>query len=114
KITAWVAGGAKFSGNNSTPIAELKASEAGVRADASPVQIIKATGDEKVSFKRDIAPFMANLCLNCHGGKTPRSGFSVETFEKLMKGGNSGRVVIPGNTKDSRLWHLVGAQQTPD
>jgi len=27
-----------------------------------------------------------------------------------MKGGNSGRVVLPGNTKDSRLWHLVGEQ----
>jgi hypothetical protein len=27
-----------------------------------------------------------------------------------MKGGNSGRVLLPGNRKDSRLWHLVGEQ----
>jgi hypothetical protein len=57
---------------------------------------------------------MTNLCLNCHSGNNPRSGFSLETFEKLMKGGNSGRVVLAGNTKDSRLWHLVGEQETPD
>jgi len=53
---------------------------------------------------------MVNLCVRCHGGNNPRSGFSLETYEKLMKGGKSGRVVLPGNTKDSRLWHLAGEQ----
>src|SRR6185369_6497595 len=60
-------------------------------------------GKETVSFTKDIAPFMVNLCLNCHSGKNPRSGFSLETYELLMKGGKSGRVVLAGNTKDSRL-----------
>src|SRR5438045_4891679 len=27
-----------------------------------------------------------------------------------MKRGKSGRLVLPGNTKESRLWHLVGEQ----
>jgi hypothetical protein len=68
------------------------------------------TGKTTVSFTKDIAPFMVNLCLNCHSGKNPRSGFSLETYELLMKGGKSGRVVLAGNTEDSRLWHLVGKQ----
>ncbi|HEY2251318.1 MAG TPA: c-type cytochrome domain-containing protein [Planctomycetaceae bacterium] len=113
KITDWVAGGAKFAGNNKTPIAELKAGTAtpGVAQPvAGPIRIEKPVGTETVSFTNDIAPFMVNLCLNCHSGADPRSGFSLETFEKLMRGGKSGRVVLPGNTKDSRLWHLVGEQ----
>ncbi len=111
KITDWVASGAKFTGNNSTPLGQLKATaEVAAKADATPIQINKPTGNETVSFTRDIAPFMVNLCVNCHSGNDPRSGFSLETFEKLMKGGKSGRVVLPGNTKDSRLWHLVGEQ----
>src|SRR5579863_7520937 len=58
-------------------------------------------GKETVSFTKDIAPFMVNLCLNCHSGKNPRSGFSLETYELLMKGGKSGRVVLAGNAEDS-------------
>jgi hypothetical protein len=110
KIADWIKGGAKFNGSNSTPLTDLKAAPSAAKVDNSPIQISKATGDEKVSFSRDIAPWFVNLCLNCHGETNPRSGFSVVNFERIMKGGNSGRVVLPGNTKDSRLWHLVGEQ----
>ena len=114
KISDWIAAGAKFTGTNATPIADLKAAGAAARQRAQaftePIQINKPTGTETVSFTNDIAPFMVNLCLNCHSGADPRSGFSLETFEKLMRGGKSGRVVLPGNTEDSRLWHLVGKQ----
>ncbi len=110
KITAWVAGGAKFAGKKSTPLGDLKASEEGAKTAATPIQINKPTGGETVSFTKDIAPWMSNLCVNCHSGNNPRAGYSLETFEKLMKGGKSGRVVLPGNTEDSRMWHLVGKQ----
>jgi len=109
KIATWIAGGAKFAGNKDTLLSELTA-DANAKVDNTPVAIATATGSEKVSFQRDIAPFMVNLCVNCHSGANPRAGFSLETFEKLMKGGRSGRVVLPGNTEDSRLWHLVGKQ----
>jgi hypothetical protein len=117
KISDWITGGAKFTGNNATPIAELKSGAAPAAAKpafAGPIQINKPTGGETVSFTNDIAPFMVNLCLNCHSGSNPRSGFSLETFEKLMRGGSSGRVVLPGDTKGSRLWDLAGEQYTPD
>jgi hypothetical protein len=109
KIATWIAGGAKFAGNKDTLLSELTA-DANAKVDNTPVAIATATGNETVSFQRDIAPFMVNLCVGCHSGANPRAGFSLETFEKLMKGGRSGRVVLPGNTEDSRLWHLVGKQ----
>lgn len=109
KISGWIAAGAIFKGNNTTPLADLKVSAEGAKPEP-PVKINRPTGGETVSFKEDIAPWMVNLCLNCHSGDKPRSGFSLETFEKLMKGGNSGRVVLPGNLKESRMWHLVGEQ----
>ncbi|MGQ0635334.1 MAG: c-type cytochrome domain-containing protein [Planctomycetaceae bacterium] len=64
----------------------------------------------RVSFVRDVAPFVVNLCLRCHSGKEPRGGLSVETFEKLMRGGDSGSVVTAGSLENSRLWQLVGEQ----
>jgi hypothetical protein len=110
KITAWIADGAKFTGNNLTPLADLKA-PATTKADAGAVEFQRPTGNETVSFKRDIAPFMSNLCVGCHSGDgrgLREGGLSLETFEKLMKGGKSGRIVVPGNTKASELWQLAG------
>ncbi len=78
---------------------------------ATEVEIPRPTGDETVSFTRDIAPFLANICLRCHSGNSPRSGFSLETFEKLLVGGDSGQVVLPGDLDGSRLWDLVGKQK---
>lgn len=105
-IALWITQGAKFDGmDETTPLASLAP-----KKDDKPVDIAKATGGEKVSFVNDIAPFMSNLCVNCHSGNMPRGGFALDTFEKLMRGGMGGRVLIPGNTKDSRLWHLVGEQ----
>jgi len=104
-IARWVAEGAQFDGEKETdPIG------ASVKAKKNPVKVVMATGDEKVSFMKDVAPWMLDFCMRCHSGNNPSSGFSVVTFEDILRGGDSGAVIIPGNPDDSRLWHLVGLQ----
>jgi hypothetical protein len=77
------------------------------------VVIAKATGNEKVSFVRDIAPTFVNTCGGCHNDNQRRGGLSLATFEKAMAGGESGRVIVPGKPSESRLWRLVNADETP-
>ena len=114
-IARWITQGAKFDGDNeNTPLASLKAGDpASPKKKPVPVVIAKATGKEKVSFVKDIAPTFVNLCTRCHGGRNPRADFSLVTFESLMKGGESGRVLIAGNLEGSRLFRLVGALELP-
>lgn len=101
-IAAWIKQGATFDGENRNDIiGQIK---------KPPAVIAMATGKETVSFTRDIAPFMTNLCLRCHGTRNPRSQFSLATFEKLMEGGESGVLVVGGDLEASRLWDLVGKQ----
>ncbi|MCA9080550.1 MAG: hypothetical protein KDA58_08320, partial [Planctomycetaceae bacterium] len=73
----------------------------------------KATGKEQVSFTRDIAPFMANLCMDCHNENRQNGGLSVASFFDIMKGGDSGAVIIPGDMENSRLFRLVGGLENP-
>ena len=47
KISEWIKGGAKFSGSNSTPLGDLKATPSAAKVDNTPIQISRATGDEK-------------------------------------------------------------------
>lgn len=113
KFTVWIMAGAKFGGDNSTPLEDLPKGESDGKPEVGAVTINKPSGGEKVSFTRDIAPFMVNLCVDCHstnGQGARQTGFSLDTFEKLMRGGRGGAVVSPGNPKESRLWRLVGEQ----
>jgi hypothetical protein len=108
-ISLWITQGAKFDGDDEN--APFAAATPNQPAKPKPaVTVARPTGGETVSFSKDIAPFMVNLCVRCHSGNNPRSGFSLETFEKLLQGGDSGRVVIPGNIDGSRMWDLVGKQ----
>ncbi len=113
KLYAWIEQGALFDGSDPTLLmSELMKEVDGKGGDKPmpkpPVEIAKATGNETVSFVRDLAPTFVNICTGCHGPNRQNSGFSLATFEDLMRGGDSGRVIIAGNLDGSRLWQLVG------
>jgi hypothetical protein len=111
-LGTWINQGAKFDGQTETATLEELIAAADL-ADDPTVLIPKPTGNETVSFTRDIAPFMANLCGNCHSRARRSGGLCLETFYDMMKGGDSGRVVLPGNLEGSRLYRLVGGLENP-
>jgi len=110
-IARWIKEGAKFDGRGKdAPIGE-KASEDD-EDDAMPT-ITKPSGGETVSFVNDVAPFMVNICGQCHMGNNPRGEFNITTFEGVMKGGESGQVIEPGDPDSSRLWLMVSNKEQP-
>ncbi|HUQ72466.1 MAG TPA: c-type cytochrome domain-containing protein [Planctomycetaceae bacterium] len=110
-IAAWIAAGAPFDGTEKTVSLALLT----VNPDLAKEKVViaKATGNEKVSFVRDIAPTFVNTCGGCHNDNQRRGGLSLATFEKAMAGGQSGRVIVPEKPNESRLWRLVNADDTP-
>ncbi len=77
------------------------------------IEIARPTGNEKVSFIKEIAPTLVNICAGCHNEDQKRGGLSMTTFEKLMQGGDSGRVVIAGNLAGSKLFELLTSGEMP-
>lgn len=55
-----------------------------------------ALGNEPatVSFRGDIAPILLDSCLACHGPKKAEGGYRVDTYEELLKAGDSGELPI--------------------
>ena len=37
-----------------------------------------------VSFQKEIAPFLVQNCLACHGDKDPKGEYQLNTFESLL------------------------------
>jgi Planctomycete cytochrome C len=71
---------------------------------------------KQVSFKNDIFPIFQERCMTCHALGAPGclvSGFSLATYDSLMKGTKFGPMVIAGSSADSNLLRLVKHQADP-
>jgi hypothetical protein len=61
----------------------------------------------QVEFRSDIEPLLKEKCQSCHGTEQQLSGLRLDTRSATLSGGNSGIVIKPGNSRESRLIHLV-------
>jgi uncharacterized membrane protein len=57
----------------------------------------------KIDFARDIHPIFVKNCYECHDEKEDKGGLRMDTRELLLKGGDSGPGIIPGDGKKSNL-----------
>ena len=55
------------------------------------------------SFSKEIMPFFARYCLECHSGEKPKGDLNLESYKNLQQGGKSGEVVVPNKPDESRL-----------
>src|SRR5438094_2335723 len=57
-----------------------------------------------VSFSRDLAPILAKKCVACHGAEKSKGHFRLDSFEWLMKAGESKSApVVAGQPDQSEL-----------
>ncbi len=62
-----------------------------------------------VDFVRDIQPILRSHCYECHSADHEDGGLSLGIRERALQGGNSGPVLLAGDSAGSRLIHLVAA-----
>jgi hypothetical protein len=73
-------------------------------------------GDGAVSYSRDVKPILQANCLSCHqqgGAGYEASGFSMASYDDLMKGTNFGPMVVPGDSAGSNLIVLMEGRADP-
>src|SRR5688572_26834543 len=57
----------------------------------------------QVEFLTDVKPILAQRCFRCHSSLEQESGLRLDNVPAILKGGDGGAVVVPGNSKESRL-----------
>lgn len=63
--------------------------------------VLADTTDE--FFESRIRPVLFDACLKCHGGEKTSSGLRVDSRELLIKGGDRGPAIVPGDSEQSLL-----------
>ncbi len=56
--------------------------------------------ESPVSFRNEIAPILESNCLACHGTKKAEGGYRVDSYDELLKPGDSGEIPIADNPMD--------------
>ncbi len=64
-------------------------------------------------FGEKIRPLLASRCYGCHGPETQQNGLRVDSLAALLKGSESGPVIVPGHSDRSRLIRRLQAQERP-
>ena len=82
---------------------------------AGLVAVLAATAcsHSEVSFKNNVFPILQKNCSVCHspsGVGYANSGFSVVSYQAVMKGTSNGRVITPGSSVASTLVRLIQHQ----
>jgi hypothetical protein len=58
-------------------------------------------------FELEIRPVLTTVCLPCHGGKKIESGLAVNSRAALLRGGDHGPAIVPGDAELSLLIRAI-------
>ena len=67
------------------------------------------------SFREEILPVFQEHCLRCHGEELMMKELDLGKLSSVLKGSESGPVVVPGKPAESKLYRLIeGGSMPPD
>jgi len=64
-------------------------------------------------FAAQVRPILASRCYGCHGAETQQNGLRLDSLAAVLKGSDSGRILVPGHSGQSRLIRRLLAQERP-
>ncbi|HEX5098871.1 MAG TPA: c-type cytochrome domain-containing protein, partial [Polyangiaceae bacterium] len=83
----------------------------GLLGASAPKSVPSASSSAKAAephlFADVLGPLLFERCAPCHGTEKVKAGLRLDSLDAILKGGESGAVVIPGAPDDSELLRRV-------
>src|SRR5262249_44907448 len=88
-------------------------------AEKSAVQVdatkLPPPADKKdVTYEKEIKAIFDHSCAKCHGPEKPKAKLRLDNLEGALKGGEDGKVILPGKSAESLLIINVAHLGDPD
>ncbi len=108
KLKKWISQGCvfdpKLAMTSLITLAGGAAKPADAKSAAMEAAVRKPTGKETVSFANHIAPLLIANCKGCHiDAPQLRGGLNMDSFARLLKGGDNGEIFQAGKPEESML-----------
>lgn len=102
-LKKWIEQGAKSNlANNRQNLSELV--EQPMNNQPAMLEVKLPSGNETVSFSAQVAPILVEKCTGCHlEARQARGGLNMTNFAGLLRGGDNGPMLKPGDSENSML-----------
>src|SRR5689334_3731361 len=70
-----------------------------------------STAGSSTVFASQIRPILASRCYSCHGPDIQQNGLRLDSLGAILKGSQTGEVILPGHSANSRLIRRLEAQE---
>ena len=67
----------------------------------------RAGDDAETFFELKVRPVLSGTCVKCHGATKASGGLRLDSREAILKGGEGGPAIMPGDPSQSRLIRAV-------
>lgn len=74
--------------------------------DPVPLSAAEPMSPDEI-FESFVRPVLVGRCFRCHGGEKTEQGLRVDSREALLRGGQSGPAMLPGQPDDSLLLQAI-------
>ena len=74
---------------------------------ATVLSATTAQCEPETDFLQQVVPIFEQHCIACHGSDEPESGLQLTSRKAALAGGYSGKVILPGNSRQSLLVKMV-------
>jgi len=78
-----------------------------------PLLLSSAAADE-ATYDRHIKPLLKHRCGSCHGALRQNGGLRLDTAAFILRGGDSGAGLVPGQLEQSLLWKRITAEDAAE
>jgi hypothetical protein len=86
-----------------------------VRLAALSLLLFGALGGAEPTFYAErVAPILERHCSVCHGAEKQKAKLRLDSFERVMRGSDTGVVVKPGDVKGSELFRRISLPHDDD
>jgi len=79
-----------------------------------PAKLPPAADKKDVTYLVDIKPIFEKSCVKCHGAEKPKAKLRLDSLAGAMKGGEDGKVIVPGKSTESVLIANIAHLGDPD
>lgn len=70
-------------------------------------------GIRQLTFGRDVQPILEQRCARCHGEDEQESRLELTSLATIMRGGDSGPAITPGQPGRSLLLEMILDERMP-
>jgi hypothetical protein len=64
----------------------------------------RARAGEPLDFERDVWPILEEKCVTCHGPLDDFGKLRLDQKERILKGGERGKTLVPGKPDESLMY----------